>query len=141
MSIRSIARHEPIAGSFLRLFRLLADAVVVCHFGFIVFVLAGGFLVLRWPRVAWLHLPAAVWGALIEFEGWTCPLTPLENRFREIAGEAAYRGDFVARYLLPVIYPEALTPAFQRILGAAVIAVNAVAYALALTRNRRTARP
>jgi hypothetical protein len=122
------------------LYRLLADAIVVCHFAFIVFVFGGGFLALRRPKVAWLHVPAAVWGALIEFEGWICPLTPLENRFRELAGEAAYRGDFVARYLLPVIYPEHLTPVFQRVLGAAVIAINAVAYALVVARSRRTDR-
>lgn len=122
------------------MYRLLADAVVVCHLAFIVFVLGGGFLVLRWPKVAWVHVPSAIWGALIEFEGWICPLTPLENRFRELAGEAAYRGDFVERYLLPIIYPENLTPAVQRVLGAAVIAVNTAAYALVIVRKRPSRR-
>ena len=117
--------------------RLLADLVVLAHFAFILFVFAGGFLVLRWRRVAWIHLPAAAWGTLVEIEGWICPLTPLENRFRERAGQAPYEGDFVTRHLLPVIYPEGLTPRLQVALAAAVVLVNAAVYA-AVWRRRRT---
>ena len=107
---------------------LLADAVLVVHGLFIVFVVTGGFLVVRWPVVRWFHLPAAAWGAAIEFGGWTCPLTPLENHFRRLAGGAGYTGGFIEHYLLPLIYPPGLTRGIQVILGVVVIAVNAIAY-------------
>lgn len=115
---------------------LLADLVVVVHLAFIAFVVAGGALVWRWRRLAWLHLPAAGWGAAVELFGWTCPLTPLEDTLRRRAGEVATSGDFVARHLLPLLYPEALTPGIQVGLGIAVIVVNAVAYALIFGRRR-----
>ncbi|RDK08466.1 DUF2784 domain-containing protein [Cupriavidus lacunae] len=108
----------------------LADLVVIAHGLFIVFVVAGGLLVLRWPRVAWLHLPAAVWGVLVEWSGWVCPLTPLENMLRQAAGQAGYSGGFVERYLLPMIYPAGLTSAVQLWLGAVVLVVNVAVYAL-----------
>ncbi|NSX14634.1 DUF2784 domain-containing protein [Cupriavidus taiwanensis] len=114
----------------------LADLVVIVHGLFIVFVVAGGLLVLRWPRVAWLHLPAAVWGVLIEWSGWICPLTPLENLLRRAAGQAGYSGGFVERYLLPLIYPAGLTPAVQLWLGLVVLAVNVAIYALWWRRRR-----
>ena len=117
------------------MYQFLANAVVVAHFLFIAFVVAGGLLVLRWPRVAWLHLPAAAWGAVVELMGWVCPLTPLENWLRSRGG-VPYQGDFVARYLLPVIYPENLSPFRQRILGAVVIAANLAVYAVVLRRRR-----
>jgi len=117
------------------LYQFLADAVAVAHLFFIAFALSGGLLVFRWPRVAWIHLPAAAWGAVVEFEGWVCPLTPLENWLRARGG-APYQGDFVARYLLPVIYPENLTPTRQRILGAVVILANLVIYAVVIRRSR-----
>lgn len=115
--------------------RLLADAVVVLHFGFILFVAAGGLLVLRWPRLMWLHLPAAGWGSLIEFFGWICPLTPLENRLRVLGGEAGYPGGFIETYLTPAIYPEGLTYRHQVLLGIAVVAVNSLFYGI-LARRR-----
>lgn len=118
----------------------LADLVVIVHGLFIVFVVAGGLLVLRWPRVAWLHLPAAVWGVLIEWSGWICPLTPLENLLRRAAGQAGYSGGFVERYLLPLIYPAGLTPAVQLWLGLVVLAVNVAIYALWWRRRRHHAR-
>jgi hypothetical protein len=118
-------------------YQFLADAVAVGHFLFIVFVVAGGLLALRWPRVAWLHLPAAAWGFVIELTGWVCPLTPLENRLRSLGG-TPYEGDFVARYLLPVIYPDNLTPARQRILAVVVVLSNLVIYALVLRKRRQT---
>jgi len=88
----------------------------------------GGFLAWRWRRVAWVHLPAALWGALIEFMGWVCPLTPLENRFRALAGEAGYRGGFIEHYLIPVMYPEDWTLVLRIVLGSLVVTVNLVAY-------------
>lgn len=116
--------------------RLLADLVAVAHLGFVLFVLLGGFLVLRWPRAAWFHLPAAAWGVWVELAGWVCPLTPLENWLRGRAGEAAYAGGFVEHFLLPLLYPAALTRATQIALGAAAGAVNIAVYAWLLTRPR-----
>ena len=110
---------------------ILADALVIMHLLFVAFVMAGGFLLVRWPRLAWLHLPAAAWGATIEFTGWICPLTPLENHLRTLGGASAYSGGFVERYLLPILYPENLTLPIQQVLGGLVVGVNLVAYALA----------
>ena len=118
-------------------YRLLADLLVGMHFLFIVFVVAGGFLAWRWRRAAWVHLPVAAWGALIEFAGWVCPLTPLENQFRRAAGESGYAGGFIEHYLIPVIYPGGLTRDIQIGLGIAVIAVNLAAYGGLRRRNRR----
>jgi hypothetical protein len=117
-------------------YRILADLVVGVHALFVVFVVAGGLLVLRWPWVAAAHLPAAVWGTLIELRGWICPLTPLENSLRASAGQAGYAGGFIEHYLLPVLYPAGLTGGIQLVLGALVIAVNAVVYAMLLRRWR-----
>ena len=110
------------------MYRLLADLVVLTHVGFVVFVVLGGFLVLRWRGAMWIHLLAVIWAAAVEFFGWACPLTPLENWLRVKAGEAAYSSDFVARYLLPVLYPEGLTRALQLALGVFVIVVNLAIY-------------
>jgi hypothetical protein len=117
--------------------RILADAVVVLHVAFVVFVVAGGLLALRWPRVLWAHAPAAVWGALIEFAGWICPLTPLENELRRRGGEAGYEGGFVEHYVLPILYPGALTRTTQVVLGVLVVAINAVVYVVVIRRLRR----
>lgn len=118
------------------LYRLGADAVLVIHLGFILFVLLGGVLVCKWPRVVWLHLPALLWGLLIEFSGAICPLTPLENRLRQAAGEASYPGGFVEHYLLPVVYPPELTRELQILLGLLVLVVNLAVYALLLRRRK-----
>lgn len=118
------------------LFRLVADALVVLHLAFILFVVAGGLLAWRWPRLAWVHAPAAVWGALVEFRGWTCPLTPLENQFRRMAGDAGYAGRFIEHYVIPVIYPTGLTQSVQIMLGLLVIAVNVAVYAGLFVRRR-----
>ena len=115
---------------------LLADATVLLHLAFVVFVVAGGLLVLRWPRVAWLHIPAALWGAFIEFAGWICPLTPLENWFRQRGGGPTYDASFVEHYVIPVLYPAALSRDLQLILGGIVLIVNAVVYAVVLRRRR-----
>ena len=109
-------------------YRLMADIIVVTHFAFTIFVLLGGILAIWWRKIVWLHIPAAVWGALIEFAGWICPLTPLENRLRIKGGEAGYQGGFVEKYILPVIYPEGLTREIQIILGVFVIIVNLAIY-------------
>lgn len=119
--------------------RFLADVVVGLHFIFVLFVVLGGLLVLRWPRVAYLHIPAAVWGAAIELAGWVCPLTPLENWLRRQAGSAGYSGGFIEHYILPILYPSALSRDIQLLLGFLVIAANLGVYAYAL--RKRTARP
>ncbi len=106
-----------------------ADFLLVLHFAFILFVILGGFLVLKWRWVILLHLPSVVWGALVEFQGWICPLTPLEQKFRIAAGEEGYSGGFIQHYLLPVIYPEALTRDIQLAMGAFVIVINLAVYA------------
>ena len=109
-------------------YRLLADLVLVVHAAFVVFVMLGGVAVLRWPRLAWVHLPAAIWGAGIEFSGGICPLTPLENHWRQLAGEQGYTGGFVEHYVVAALYPEGLTRGLQIALGLAVLAVNAAVY-------------
>ena len=119
------------------LYRLLANAVVVVHALFIVFVVIGGFLAWRRRWVAAIHIPCAVWGILIEYRGWICPLTPLENSLRARAGQAGYGGGFVEHYLLPVIYPSGLTPRVQMVLGTFVLAINVLAYAVLLRRLTR----
>jgi len=116
---------------------VLADAVLLLHAAFVAFVVAGGFLVLRWPRLFWLHLPAAVWGAFVELAGWICPLTPLENDLRDKAGRTGYSGGFVEHYLMPLIYPSGLTTKMQLFLGVGVITVNLALYAILLVRARR----
>ena len=109
-------------------YRLMADTALVFHFAFILFVILGGILVIWWRKVIWLHFPAAVWGALIELAGWTCPLTPLENLFRAKGGQAGYSGGFIEKYILPVIYPSGLTREIQIALGILVILVNLFIY-------------
>ena len=120
--------------------RILADATVVLHLLFVAFVIGGGVLVLRWPRVAWVHLPAAAWGAWIEFAGWMCPLTPLENWLRQQSGGAVYTSSFVERYLLPVLYPSTLSRDMQWTLGVLVLLVNTVMYVLVIRSRRKRRR-
>jgi hypothetical protein len=110
------------------IYRLIADFLLVFHLGFIAFVLAGGFLAWRWRRLAWFHVPAAAWGAAIEFGGWICPLTPLENHFRRLAGQSGYEGGFIEHYIVPLIYPEEWTLSLRLVFGSLVVAINAVAY-------------
>ncbi len=117
---------------------LAADAVLLLHGLFIVFVVGGAALLWRWPRVAWLHLPAALWGAYAELSGTLCPLTPLENHLRRLAGERGYDSGFIEHYLLPLIYPEGLTRETQWWLGASVVLLNGLLYGLwAWGRHRR----
>lgn len=119
------------------LYRFLADAVVVFHLGFVLFVVFGGLAALRRPKAAWLHLPVALWGAGIEFLSGVCPLTPLENHLRRLGGEAGYSGGFVERYVLPVLYPAGLSRDVQWVLGGFVVAVNVAVY-LAVWRRHRS---
>lgn len=110
------------------LYRLLADVIVLLHLSYVLFVLLGGLLALKWPRAVWLHVPAVIWGAIVEFTGWICPLTPLENWLRAQGGEAGHEGDFILRYVLPLLYPDALTHDIQLVLGAVVLVINGLVY-------------
>ncbi|MEW6519711.1 MAG: DUF2784 domain-containing protein [Thermodesulfobacteriota bacterium] len=121
-------------------YRLAADLLVIIHLLFIVFVITGGFLALRWPRLTYLHIPAAMWGALIEFQGWICPLTPLEQQLRQAGGQSAYSGGFVEHYVEPVVYPAGLTREMQIIFGFMVVTINLLAYTWLLMRWRRAKR-
>jgi uncharacterized protein DUF2784 len=110
------------------MYPLLANLVLIVHLAFVVFALCGGLLVLRWRWIAWLHVPAIAWGAFVEFSGWICPLTPLENWLRAQGGDISYRSDFIAQYLLPMLYPGDLTRDLQLLLGAGVVVLNAAIY-------------
>ncbi len=117
-------------------YRAVADALVAFHLGFILFVMLGALLAFRWPRVVWLHLPCAVWGTWVELAGWVCPLTPLEVELRQKAGLEGYSGGFIENYVIPVVYPDALTRAAQLVLGIAALAVNAFLYWRLWRRSR-----
>jgi hypothetical protein len=109
-------------------FRATADLVVAVHAAFVVFAVLGGLLVARWPRLAWMHVPAAAWGVFIEFRGWICPLTPLENYLRQRGGSSAYQGEFIEHYILPLLFPANLTARVQIWLGSLALAVNLLLY-------------
>ena len=117
--------------------RVLADTVVIVHFSFILFVILGGLLALRWPKAVWAHLPVLMYGILIEFIGWTCFLTPLENYFRRQAGQAGYPETFTEHYILPLIYPGGLTKTLTTTLGIALILFNLLVYGWVIARTRR----
>jgi small-conductance mechanosensitive channel len=118
--------------------KLLADALVVSHAAFVLFVVLGALAVARWPRLAWLHIPAVVWGILVEVNAWTCPLTPWEQALRARGTGHAYSGSFVDHYVMPVLYPRGLTSDTQFVLGIAVLAVNGAAYAWLWRRRCRS---
>jgi len=118
-------------------YSIAADALVILHLAFIVFVMLGGLLLLKWRRLSYLHLPAVVWGTLVELRGWLCPLTPLEQHFRTLAGETGYSGGFIQHYLLPLIYPAGLTREVQTILAICVISINLVIYTVIYVKYRR----
>lgn len=119
------------------IFSVLADLVLVIHLAFVAFVAAGGLLVWRWPRLAWLHVPAVVWGIWIEASGSICPLTPLENSLRHRGGEAGYSGGFIDHYITSLIYPEGLTRNIQFAIGGCVLLLNLVLYFVLIRRLRR----
>ena len=119
------------------LYGLLADLVLVTHLAFVGFVVFGGFLVLRWRRLAWIHVPVALWGAAIVVTGFACPLTPLENRLLRLGGRTGYQGGFIEHYITAVLYPDGLTRQAQLVLGAAVLALNLVVYWRVVALSRR----
>ncbi len=126
------------AYSFVMIYRVLADAVLIVHLLFILMVVFGGLWVLRRRKAVWIHLPVAAYGALISFFGWVCPLTPLENNLRRAAGGGTYTGEgFVEHYLLPVIYPGPMTKEMEIALGVGVILVNAAIYSRVIQKRRR----
>lgn len=117
-------------------YKIGADLVLVIHFAFVLFVVLGGLLVIRWPRFAWAHVPVAIYGALIEFLGFICPLTPLENSLRERGGEAGYSGGFIEHYISAAIYPSGLTRRVQLVLGVGVLVLNAIVYTIVVRHAR-----
>ena len=119
------------------MYNLLADLVLIAHALFIVFVLLGGLLLLHWPRLAWLHLLSIIWAVFAEVASWVCPLTPLENYWRMLAGGDMYQGDFIQRYLLPLVYPAGLTPMIQLMLAGVVVVLNLVIYGVVVLARRR----
>jgi hypothetical protein len=121
-------------------FGVLAGVLVGAHLAFAIFAAAGGLLVLRWPRLAWAHLPAVTWAVYIEVTGGVCPLTPLENEWRQRAGLDRYSGDFIAQYVFPALYPEGLTAAAQFAIGVLVLVVNSAVYAWLFLETRRRKR-
>jgi len=123
------------------LYGRMADLVLVVHLAFVAFVALGGFLVWRWRRLGWLHVPVALWGAAIAVTGFTCPLTPLENRLRRLGGQTGYEGGFIEHYITAALYPAGLTRGAQIMLGAAVLALNLVVYWRAYLLSRRERRP
>ncbi|HZV83182.1 MAG TPA: DUF2784 domain-containing protein [Geobacteraceae bacterium] len=122
------------------IYPLLADLVVLVHVAFVLFVVCGGLAVLRWRRLAWLHLPATGWGVAIEIKGWVCPLTYLENGLRRMGGEAGYGGSCIEHYLEPILYPIGLTPGWQVLMGIGVLVLNIVIYCFLWWRSSRSQR-
>ena len=120
------------------LYRVAADLLVLLHLAFIVFVVAGGFAVFKWPWMALLHLPAAIWGALIEYKGWVCPLTPWENSLRQLAGQDGYSEGFIEHYILQIIYPPGLTRDMQSTLGTIVLVINLLIYGVLVYRMMKS---
>ncbi|MGH2399802.1 MAG: DUF2784 domain-containing protein [bacterium] len=114
----------------------LAGLIVLVHLAFVAFAAGGALLVLRWPALVWVHLPAVAWAAFIEFSGGICPLTPLENELRAKAGLDYYAGDFVARYLFPILYPEGLTREAQVVMGLVVLGLNVGIYSFVYINRR-----
>ena len=131
MSLSSILRVTVV------LYRLAADLLVLLHLLFILFVIAGGFAAFKWWWMALVHVPAAIWGVLIEYRGWICPLTPLENRLRQLAGDQGYTEGFIEHYVLQLVYPPGLTRDLQMTLGTIVVVINVLVYGVLLYRLSR----
>ena len=123
------------------LYRALADTVLVAHLAFVVFAVLGGLLALRWRRAVWLHAPALGWGLLVQLANRECPLTPLENYFRRLGGEAGYAGGFVEHYVSALLYPEQLTHTFRFVLGLCLLLINLVAYSFVIYTARAATTP
>ena len=110
------------------LYRIAADGLVLFHLSFILFVVFGGLLVLKWRCLVWWHLPAALWGMAVEFFHLPCPLTRWENLLRHLAGQQGYGAGFIEHYIIALIYPAGLTPQIQLGLGALVLVINIAVY-------------
>ena len=120
------------------IYRLLADILALAHLGFVIFVAVGCFLLLRWPRLIWIHAPMVIWGIAISILQWECPLTPLENWLRRAGGEAGFDGSFLDHYLMPVLYPPGLTPNKGLVIAFLLFVVNGLIYTHVFrSRNRR----
>ena len=119
------------------IYRMAADGVVIVHLGFILFVFLGGLTLFRWPRLVWVHIPAAIWGGIVEFAGAPCPLTPLENQLRAAGNAEGYSGGFIDHYIVPIVYPPGLTREIQVVLGGLILVINIVIYFRFLTRPRK----
>lgn len=131
-------KRKRIISVFLMFFPLLADLVLILHLAFVAFAAFGGLLVLRWPKILWLHLLALLWGVVVQWADWICPLTPLENAMRLRGGEAAYAGGFIERYVSQILYPENLTLELRYLLGIILIAVNVAVYAYVIATRTRS---
>lgn len=129
------SRLNPFSINPAMIYPLISTGLVILHLGFVSFVVMGGLLCLKWRKLIWIHIPAVIWGIVIELSGWICPLTPLENFFRQKAGGSAYEGDFILRYLLPILYPESLTRQIQWLLALAVIVINTGIYYIIIYRR------
>jgi hypothetical protein len=117
------------------IYLFLSDLIVVIHLGFVLFAVLGGLLVLKWKGLAWVHVPACLWAALIEFVGWVCPLTPLENWLREKGGGFPYQTTFMEHYILPLLYPPILSRNLQIFLGFLVLSINLGLYGWIIWRT------
>ena len=117
-------------------YSMAADGVVVIHLGFILFVFLGALTLFRWPWMIWIHVPAAVWGGLVELLGAPCPLTPLENHLRRAGNAEAYGGGFIDHYIMPIVYPPGLTRETQVVLGVFILVLNFAIYYKFVTRKR-----
>lgn len=120
--------------------RFLADTVFLVHLAYILFVIFGALLALVWRRVPWIHVPALLWAVFLELTGRICPLTPLENRLRQAAGEAGYSGGFIEHYLVPLVYPAHLTRSLQIALGVGLVVLNVALYLVVRRRRGRIQR-
>lgn len=118
------------------LYGFLADAVLTLHFAFVTFALLGGLLALRYPQIMWLHLPALLWGLVVEWADWICPLTPLENEFRIRSGKAGFEGDFLEYWISMILYPQNLTLELRYVLGLVLAVLNVAVYAYILLARR-----
>jgi len=118
-------------------YRLLADIIVMLHLAFIVFAVSGGILIFWWHKVIWIHIPAVIWAAWIELSGGICPLTYLENWLLGQSGLSGYHGDFIANYIIPIVYPENLTREIQIALASIVIVVNVLVYGYVFVIRRK----
>ncbi len=116
---------------------IFAESILLIHFVFIIFAVLGGIFVLKWKKIAWLHLPTVIWATLIEFTGWICPLTPLENWLRFQGGESGYSSGFIEYYIHPLLYPEMLTRNWQLLLGTLLLGLNLFIYLRAFYRRSK----